>query len=40
MINVGTIGRGFVGGSLKAWLEENNKDAKVFMNDPPKKLLR
>ena len=29
MVNVGIIGCGFVGGALKAWLEENNKDAKV-----------
>ena len=35
-INVGIIGCGFVGGALKAWLEENNKDAKVFVSDPPK----
>ena len=28
MIKVGIIGCGFVGGALKAWLEENNKDAK------------
>lgn len=36
MINVGIIGCGFVGGALKAWLEENNKDAKVFVSVPPK----
>ena len=35
-IKVGIIGCGFVGGALKAWLEENNKDAKVFVSDPPK----
>ena len=35
-INVGIIGCGFVGGALKAWLEENNKDAKVFVSDPAK----
>ena len=36
MINVGIIGCGFVGGALKSWLDENNKDAKVFVSDPPK----
>ena len=36
MINVGIIGCGFVGGALKAWLEENNKDCKLFISDPPK----
>jgi UDPglucose 6-dehydrogenase len=36
MINVGIIGCGFVGGALKTWLDENNKDVKVFVSDPPK----
>lgn len=36
MINVGIIGCGFVGGALKAWLEENNKECKLFISDPPK----
>ena len=36
MIKVGIIGCGFVGGALKAWLEENNKDAEVYVSDPPK----
>ena len=36
MVNVGIIGCGFVGGALKAWLEENNKDVKIFVSDPPK----
>ncbi len=36
MINVGIIGCGFVGGALKAWLEENNTDCRVFVSDPPK----
>ena len=36
MIKVGIIGCGFVGGALKAWLEENNKDAVVRVSDPPK----
>ena len=36
MITVGIIGCGFVGGALKAWLEENNKDVKVLVSDPPK----
>lgn len=36
MINVGIIGCGFVGGALKAWLEENNPEVKIFVSDPPK----
>ena len=36
MINVGIVGCGFVGGALKAWLEENNKECRVFVSDPPK----
>ena len=36
MIKVGIIGCGFVGGALKAWLEGNNKDAQIFVSDPPK----
>lgn len=36
MINIGIIGCGFVGGALKAWLEENNKECKLFISDPPK----
>lgn len=36
MITVGIIGCGFVGGALKTWLEENNKDVKVVVSDPPK----
>ena len=36
MIKVGIIGCGFVGGALKAWLEENNKDVEIFVSDPPK----
>ena len=39
MIKVGIVGCGFVGGALKVWLEENNKDAKVFVSDPPKEYL-
>lgn len=35
-INVGIIGCGFVRGVLKSWPEENIKDAKVFVSDPPK----
>ena len=35
-ITVGIIGCGFVGGALKVWLEENNKDVKVVVSDPPK----
>ena len=38
MIKVGIIGCGFVGGALMARLEENNKDAKAFVSNPPKKL--
>ena len=36
MIKVGIVGCGFVGGALKAWLEEYNKDCKLFISDPPK----
>ena len=36
MITVGIIGCGFVGGALKTWLEENNKEVKVVVSDPPK----
>ena len=36
MMTVGIIGCGFVGGALKAWLEENNKNVKVVVSDPPK----
>ena len=35
-IKVGIIGCGFVGGALKSWLEENNKDCRLFISDPPK----
>ena len=35
-IVVGIVGCGFVGGALKAWLEENNKDVKILVSDPPK----
>ena len=38
MINVGIIGCGFVGVALKAWLEENSKDAKIFVSDAPKEM--
>ena len=33
MINVGIIGCGFVGGALKDWLEHNNPECKLFIND-------
>ena len=36
MITVGIIGCGFVGGALKAWLEENNPAVKILVSDPPK----
>ena len=36
MTTVGIIGCGFVGGALKNWLDENNKDVKVVVNAPPK----
>ena len=32
---VGIVGCGFVGGALKAWLEENNKDVQIFVSDLP-----
>lgn len=36
-MHVGIIGCGFVGGSLKKWLEENNADdVKILISDPPK----
>ena len=36
-IKVGIIGCGFVGGALKAWLEENNaENCEVLVSDPPK----
>ena len=35
-IKVGIVGCGFVGGALKAWLEENNKDCELFVSDPAK----
>lgn len=34
-IKVGVVGCGFVGGALKAWLEENNKDVQIFVSDLP-----
>ena len=36
MITVGIIGCGFVGGALKAWLEENNRGVTIVVSDPPK----
>lgn len=36
MINVGIVGCGFVGGALKAWLEENNPECRLFISDPAK----
>ena len=36
MIKVGIVGCGFVGGALKAWLEENNPEVRIFVSDPPK----
>ena len=36
MIKVGIVGCGFVGGALKTWLEENNKECQIFVSDPPK----
>lgn len=36
-IKVGIVGCGFVGGALKAWLEENNaENCDVLVSDPPK----
>ena len=36
MINVGIVGCGFIGGALKQWLSENNKNVKLFISDPYK----
>lgn len=36
MINIGTIGCGFVGGALKDWLEHNSPECKLFISDPAK----
>ena len=36
MIRVGIIGCGFVGGALKTWLEENNRECALFVSDPAK----
>ena len=38
MTTVGIIGCGFVGGALKTWLEENNKDVRIAVSDPPKEM--
>ena len=35
-IKVGIVGCGFVGGALKAWLEENNPAVEIRVSDPPK----
>ena len=35
--NIGIVGCGFVGGALKRWIEEHNKEnVNVFVSDPPK----
>ncbi len=34
--NVGIIGCGFIGGSLKTWLEEHNDECNILVSDPPK----
>ncbi len=36
MINVGIVGCGFIGGALKNWLEEHNKEVKIYISDPYK----
>ena len=36
MINIGTIGCGFVGEALKDWLEHNSPECKLFISDPAK----
>ena len=36
MINVGIIGCGFVGGALKDWLEHNNPECKLLIDDSTK----
>lgn len=35
-IKVGIVGCGFIGGALRKWLGEYNKDVEVFVSDPPK----
>lgn len=35
-ITVGIVGCGFVGGALKRWLEDHNKDIKILISDPYK----
>ena len=37
-MKVGIIGCGFVGGALKAWLEENNRNCEIYVSDPPKSM--
>lgn len=36
MIKVGIIGCGVIGDALRQWLQENNSEVKVFVNDPYK----
>ena len=35
-MKIGIVGCGFVGGALKNWLEENNKDCELHISDPYK----
>lgn len=37
-INVGIVGCGVIGGALKNWIEQNNKNCSLFVLDPPKNL--
>lgn len=36
MINIGIIGCGIIGNTLKDWLETNNSECKLFISDPRK----
>lgn len=36
MINIGIIGCGIIGNTLKDWLETNNSECKLFISDPGK----
>ncbi len=37
-MNIGIVGCGFIGSTLKNWLLNNNPSCQVFVSDPPKGL--